>query len=80
VLYSVAIKYSKGDMSDSSDKSKCFLKCFAFRLGLFNETTGSPQKDALLDYVTFLPSGQLPVSDNHWITIPPIDFNPFAVR
>ncbi|KAG5682555.1 hypothetical protein PVAND_011900 [Polypedilum vanderplanki] len=59
VLYSVAIKYSKGDMSDSSKNSKCFLKCFAFRLGLFNETTGSPQKEAILEYVTFLPSDQL---------------------
>jgi PBP/GOBP family len=62
VDYSVAMKYSKGDMSDDSDSSKCFLKCFAYKLGLFSKVTGRPQKEVLLEYTNFLSEPNLPVS------------------
>lgn len=62
VTYAVASAYSKGDMKDDSQKSKCFLKCFAYKLELFNNLTGDPQKEKLMEYTKYLDTMDLPVS------------------
>lgn len=49
-------------MKDDSYKSKCFLKCFAYKLEAFNSTTGDPQKEKLLEYTKYLTQTGLPVS------------------
>lgn len=62
VTFAVANAYSKGDLKNDSPKAKCFLKCFAYKLELFNSTTGDPQKEKLMEYTSYLPSPDLPVS------------------
>lgn len=62
VTYAVASAYGKGDLKDDSEKSKCFLKCFAYKLDLFDKTTGDPLKEKLLEYTKYLTQTDLPVS------------------
>lgn len=62
VTYTLAVQYGKGDFKDQSDKAKCFLKCFAIKMKLFDPESGNPNNEELLDYAAYLSSAQLPVS------------------
>ena len=62
VTYTLAVQYGKGDFKDESDKGKCFLKCFAVKMKLFDAETSNPQKPELLNYSSYLSSEDLPVS------------------
>lgn len=64
VTFAVAVAYSKGDLKDQRPKSKCFLKCFAYKLGLFDKETGDPVKEKLLEYVQYLPDSADTVKNN----------------
>jgi len=62
VTYTLAVQYGKGDFKDESEKGKCFLKCFAVKMKLFDSETGNPQKEELLGYSSYLSAEDLPVS------------------
>jgi ABC-type sulfate transport system substrate-binding protein len=63
VSYTVAAAYAKGDLKDEKQKSKCFLKCFAENLEMFNNLTGEANREKLIEYVEYLkPSDDMPVS------------------
>lgn len=40
IKYSAVKRYQKGDFSDESEKSKCFLKCFGAKVGMFEKEDG----------------------------------------
>lgn len=62
VTFSVVAAYGKGDMKDESQKSKCFLKCFAENLELYSNVTGDPDKEKLIEYINYLKPSNMPVS------------------
>lgn len=49
-------------MKDDRQKSKCFIKCFAEKLELFNNSTGEPHRDKLIEYVEYLKPSDMQVS------------------
>ncbi|XP_070502388.1 uncharacterized protein [Chironomus tepperi] len=63
VTYTLAVQYGKGDFKDESDKGKCFLRCFAVKMKLFDAETGNPQKEELLNYSSYLSAEDLPFNE-----------------
>jgi PBP/GOBP family len=61
VSYDVALKFSKGDLTDNSDSAKCFVKCFAYKIGFINPK-GEFQRDEFLKYVEFVVPKHIEVS------------------
>jgi hypothetical protein len=59
--YDVALKFSKGDLADDSQPAKCFVKCFAYKIGFFN-STGQFQREEFLKYVDFVVPKKIQVS------------------
>lgn len=62
-------KLQKGDLSDESYKVKCFLKCFSYRTGLFEISTGAPVREKLLEFVKLFSAQPLPVSLGFFFTV-----------
>lgn len=53
LTYATAIELSNGEFKDESHKVKCFVKCFAYKIGFFN-ADGELQKTELLKYVHYI--------------------------
>lgn len=62
VSYDVAFKFSKGDFSNDSENAKCFLKCFAYKIGFFDDN-GNLERDEMMKYVQYVVPETVPVSD-----------------
>lgn len=59
--FDTALKFSQGDLSDDSQSAKCFVKCFAYKIGFFNED-GKFQRAEFLKYVDFVVPKNIEVS------------------
>lgn len=62
IPFAIAVSFGNGEFVDDKPASKCFLKCFAEKLELYDYLTNQPNTERLIEYAYFMKPSNKSVS------------------